>query len=126
MAKADRTVKGTFLITFDELCQGIPEDVLKDSILMIDEADQVLFNHRFHLRLQKPLAVIGLSATIGGDLGYKKLQFFYGTNCNLEQVGVQNVEFDLNKVHMLRYQFNDEKRLVVHKQEAVDSLLDFI
>ena len=90
---------GLFIICKSQL--GDVAAVLSETMLLIDEADGVLFKEKAPEQLADASAIVGLSATIGGDRGIKLIRHHF------------KPKYSVNDILMSKLAFNPS--LIVHR-----------
>ena len=71
----------------------VSTELLGNALVLLDEADQLLFNADARDRLALAKGVIALSASFGGDTGIARIKRLFPRNCSVHDVGMKEVAF---------------------------------
>ena len=95
-------------------------DVLPETLLLMDEAETHMFKKGAASELIKARAIIGLSATFGGDRGMRRVKgIFPAGQFLVNSVGMPKLEFNLARVSHRKFKYQSSKgktKKVVGKQ----------
>ena len=58
-------------------------------------------------------------------MGFKQLDHYYKSRCNLHHIGLNGVNFDLDKVNFMRFNFDGKPRKQEAKLPSVKELIEF-